>query len=78
MSRKYYNKYEKFHDKNSNKLANNYKKNENNSNNIPEKYIKLLTRKWSSPSVLSNSILLAFPLDKFCYTEKIDGLHTHL
>ena len=78
MSRKYYNKYEKFHDKNSNKLFNNYKKNENNSNNIPEKYIKLLTRKWSSPSVLSNSILLTFSLDKFCYTEKIDGLHTHL
>jgi len=78
MSRKYYNKYEKFYDKNSNKLINNYKKNENNSNNIPEKYIKLLTRKWSSPSVLSNSILLTFPLDKFCYTEKIDGLHTHL
>ena len=46
--------------------------------NIPEKYLNLLKRKWSSPSVLSNNILLSVPLDKFYYTEKIDGVHRHI
>ena len=49
--------------------------------NIPEKYLNLLPKeqkKWPSFSALSNYILLSVPLDNFCYTDKIDGLHIHL
>ena len=45
---------------------------------IPEKYLKLLDVNWSKPSVLSNSILQKIPLNKFNYSEKIDGTHTYL
>jgi len=58
---------------------NNYnKKYDKQTPNIPEKYLNLLKRKWPSPSALSNYILLSVPLDKFCYTEKIDGVHRHI
>ena len=56
----------------------NYRQYEEQIINIPEKYKKLLNVKWSHPSVLSNSILLSTPLDKFAYTEKIDGIHSYL
>ena len=78
MSGKYYDKY-KYNSYYNNFGSNNYKRrNEKKTIDIPEKYIKYFTKKWAHPSVLSNAILLQFPLNKFCYTEKIDGLHTHL
>ena len=46
--------------------------------NIPEKYLDLLNVNWPKTSVLSNSILQTIPLDKFNYSEKIDGIHTYL
>ena len=65
--------------KNNSKTNYNYKKDNIIVNNkIPEKYLNLLKRTWPSPSVLSNSILLSTSLDKFNYTDKIDGIHTHL
>ena len=67
----------KYNTNNYSKTNYNYKK-DSIVNNIPDKYLNLLTRTWPSPSVLSNSILLSTPLDKFNYTEKIDGIHTHL
>ena len=54
------------------------RKNDKQANNIPEKYVELLKRKWPSPSVLSNHVLLTVPLDKFYYTEKTDGVNAHL
>ena len=56
----------------------NYKRSHKQGVNIPKKFLSLLKRRWSSPSVLSNSILLTVPLGKFCFTEKIDGLHKYL
>ena len=46
--------------------------------NIPEKYLELLKVKWPKPSVLSNAVLQQIPLNKFKYSEKIDGVHTFL
>ena len=77
MSRKYYEQYE-YKRSNNYFRSNYYRRNEKNSIDIPEKYIKLLNKKWAHPSVLSNSILLQVPLNKFYYTEKIDGIHAHL
>ena len=56
----------------------NNKKSEENPLNIEDKYLKLLKVKWTKPSVLSNSVLQSIPLDKFNYSEKIDGVHTYL
>ena len=46
--------------------------------NIPDKFKKLLKVKWPKPSVLSNAVLQQISLDKFKYSEKIDGVHTFL
>ena len=46
--------------------------------NIPEKYMKLLDVNWSKPGVISNLVLQQTPLNKFNYSEKIDGIHTYL
>ena len=46
--------------------------------NIPEKYKELLNVTWSKPGVISNSVLQQIPLNKFNYSEKIDGIHTYL
>ena len=46
--------------------------------NIPEKYLKLLDVTWAKPSVLSNWVLQKIPLNKFKYSEKIDGFHTYI
>ena len=46
--------------------------------NIPDKYKELLKVKWPKPSVLSNAVLQQISLDKFKYSEKIDGVHTFL
>ena len=70
---------DKYYKNNYSRTNYNYKKdNKILNNNIPEKYLYLLKRVWPSPSVLSNSILLSTSLDKFNYTDKIDGIHTHL
>ena len=45
---------------------------------LPEKYRELINVEWAKPSVLSNSVLQIIPLDKFNYSEKIDGVHTYL
>ena len=59
--------------------SNYYKKKENKvAINIPEEYKEILSKNWPHPSVLSNSVLQTIPLDKFLYTEKIDGLNKHL
>ena len=59
--------------------SNSYKKKENKvAINIPEEYKEILSKNWPHPSVLSNSVLQTIPLDKFLYTEKIDGLNKHL
>ena len=55
-----------------------HRKESNNYLNIPDKYKKLLEVKWPKPSVLSNAVLQQIPLDKFKYSEKIDGVHTFL
>ena len=46
--------------------------------NIPEKYINLLNVNWPHPSVLTNTVLQTIPLNKFNYSEKLDGVHTFL
>ena len=46
--------------------------------NIPDKYLELLKVKWPKPSVVSNAVLQQIPLNKFKYSEKIDGVHTFL
>ena len=51
---------------------------EPDSLNIPEKYLKLLEVDWPKISVLTNSILQKIPLNKFKYSEKLDGIHTYL
>ena len=38
----------------------------------------LLPEKWPHPAVISNEILSSTGLDKFYYTEKLDGLHTFI
>ena len=88
MSQRSYNRYNRHYQNNHNDYYNynnyysrnqNYRQSERPSINLPEKYITLLKEvTWPSPSVLSNEILLSTPLDKFNYTEKIDGLHTFL
>ena len=45
---------------------------------LPVKYRELINVEWAKPSVLSNSVLQIIPLDKFNYSEKIDGVHTYL
>ena len=77
MNKKNY-KYNQYLGKKLKMPISNYKEIENNSINIPEIYIELLSREWPSTSVLSNSILLSSPLENFNYTDKIDGLHTFL
>jgi len=57
---------------------NSYQKTYKNICNIPEKFLNLLNVKWSKPSVLSNWVLQNIPLNKFNYSEKIDGVHTYL
>ena len=77
MSRKYYKKY--FFPTENNFYG--YKKNwktPNHFGDIPKKYLELLKQKWSKPSVLSNEVLQNISLDKFNYSEKIDGIHTYL
>ena len=77
MSRKYYKKY--FFPTENNFYG--YKKNwktQNHFGDIPKKYLELLKQKWSKPSVLSNEVLQNISLDKFNYSEKIDGIHTYL
>ena len=77
MSRKYYKKY--FFPTENNFYE--YKKNwktPNHFGDIPKKYLELLKQKWSKPSVLSNEVLQNISLDKFNYSEKIDGIHTYL
>ena len=54
------------------------KKRQRHYQKIPEKYLELLDVNWSKPGVLSNSILQKIPLNKFNYSEKIDGTHTYL
>ena len=88
MSQRSYNRYNRHYQNNHNDYYNynnyysrnqNYRQSERPSINLPEKYISLLKEvTWPSPSVLSNEILLSTSLDKFNYTEKIDGLHTFL
>ena len=56
----------------------NEKKSNENIGNIDEKYLKLLKVQWAKTSVLSNSVLQSIPLDKFNYSEKIDGFHRFL
>ena len=46
--------------------------------NIPKKYLILLEVDWPKISVLTNSILQKIPLNKFKYSEKLDGIHTYL
>ena len=53
-------------------------KRSNHIRDIPRKYYHLLNKKWSKASVLSNSVLQTISLDKFNYSEKIDGVHTYL
>ena len=45
---------------------------------LPGKYRELINVEWAKPSVISNSVLQIIPLDKFNYSEKIDGVHTYL
>ena len=83
MSQRSYNRHNRYYQNNYNNhnyynRNQNYRQNHNPSINLPEKYLTLLKVTWPSPSVLSNEILLSTPLDKFNYTEKIDGLHTFL
>ena len=83
MSQRSYNRHNRYYQNNYNNhnyynRNQNYRQNENPSINLPQKYLTLLNVTWPSPSVLSNEILLSTPLDKFNYTEKIDGLHTFL
>ena len=54
------------------------KKSQRHYPNIPEKYLKLLYVNWSKSSVLSNRVVQTIPLNKFNYSEKIDGIHTYL
>ena len=51
---------------------------EPDSLNIPKKYLILLEVDWPKISVLTNSILQKIPLNKFKYSEKLDGIHTYL
>ena len=77
MSRKYYKKY--FFPMENNFYGYNKKwKSPNYIGDIPKKYLELLKQKWSKPSVLSNEVLQNISLDKFNYSEKIDGIHTYL
>ena len=83
MSQRSYNRHNRYYQNNYNNhnyynRNQNYRQNHSPSINLPEKYLTLLKVTWPSPSVLSNEILLSTPLDKFNYTEKIDGLHTFL
>ena len=55
-----------------------YKKSIKNMCYIKEKYLNLLDVNWAKPSVLSNLVLQKIPLNKFNYSEKIDGVHTYL
>ena len=57
---------------------NSIKKRQRHSLDIPEIYLDLLKVDWPKPSVLSNLILQKIPLNKFNYSEKIDGVHTFL
>ena len=59
-------------------LLNKTKSEHKNYLNIPDKYKELLNVKWPKPSVLSNAVLQQISLDKFKYSEKIDGVHTFL
>ena len=45
---------------------------------IPKYYLNLLNVKFAKPSVISNSVLQKIPLNKFNYSDKIDGEHTYL
>lgn len=90
MNRNYYHNYSNYKSYNNNEQFNrksykknnykkdNYKKNLDFSINIPDKYLNLLNKNWPCPSALSNYILSKIPLESFYYTEKIDGIHTHL
>ena len=79
MNQKYVYKYDKYNRNGFKKRNFKYKKDINSLSNIPQKYKDLLKDKeWPHPSVLSNSIILSNGLDKFFFTEKIDGLHVHL
>ena len=45
---------------------------------IPKYYLNLLNVKFAKPYVISNSVLQKIPLNKFNYSDKIDGEHTYL
>ena len=45
---------------------------------IPKYYLNLLNVKFAKPYVISNSILQKIPLNKFNYSDKIDGEHTYI
>ena len=78
MHRRYYNYKKKYYSMETFHGQYKNRKTSNHSRYIREKYYHLLNQKWSKASVLTNSVLQKVSLDKFNFSEKIDGIHTYL